>query len=344
MNVQAHISGQISGQVPNQLPQQNGNPLPAAQLQNLAAASGGVVTSPNMFTMDPELHRARIVIREKIFAIILQRQPQPVGEPQKQKYKDIAKRLEECLFKAAQSKEDYMNLNTLESRLSCLIKRAPVNNQNQRHVQLVNPSSSIGTMIPTPGMSHSGNSNLMVSSVDTMMIASSGCESVSVTTVNTGSLLPTSGLHGGSFSRSDGALSNGYQQTPANFSISSGGNMSSMGVQRMPSQMIPTPGFNSNNNNNSNNQSYVNMESSSNVGGYSTVESAMASQPQQQKQYAGGQNSRILQNLGSQMGSNIRSGLQQKSYGFSNGALNGGMGMIGNNIQLVTELVPLRAI
>ncbi|XP_057995404.1 histone acetyltransferase HAC1 isoform X2 [Hevea brasiliensis] len=337
MNVQAHISGQISGQVPNQLPQQNGNPLPAAQLQNLAAASGGVVTSPNMFTMDPELHRARIVIREKIFAIILQRQPQPVGEPQKQKYKDIAKRLEECLFKAAQSKEDYMNLNTLESRLSCLIKRAPVNNQNQRHVQLVNPSSSIGTMIPTPGMSHSGNSNLMVSSVDTMMIASSGCESVSVTTVNTGSLLPTSGLHGGSFSRSDGALSNGYQQTPANFSISSGGNMSSMGVQRMPSQMIPTPGFNSNNNNNSNNQSYVNMESSSNVGGYSTVESAMASQPQQQKQYAGGQNSRILQNLGSQMGSNIRSGLQQKSYGFSNGALNGGMGMIGNNIQLVTE-------
>nr|ASU54197.1 histone acetyltransferase [Hevea brasiliensis] len=333
MNVQAHISGQV----PNQLPQQNGNPLPAAQLQNLAAASGGVVTSPNMFTMDPELHRARIVIREKIFAIILQRQPQPVGEPQKQKYKDIAKRLEECLFKAAQSKEDYMNLNTLESRLSCLIKRAPVNNQNQRHVQLVNPSSSIGTMIPTPGMSHSGNSNLMVSSVDTMMIASSGCESVSVTTVNTGSLLPTSGLHGGSFSRSDGALSNGYQQTPANFSISSGGNMSSMGVQRMPSQMIPTPGFNSNNNNNSNNQSYVNMESSSNVGGYSTVESAMASQPQQQKQYAGGQNSRILQNLGSQMGSNIRSGLQQKSYGFSNGALNGGMGMIGNNIQLVTE-------
>lgn len=66
MNVQAHISGQICGQVPNQLPQQNGNPLPAVQLQNLAASSGGGLTSPSMFTMDPELHRARIFMREKM--------------------------------------------------------------------------------------------------------------------------------------------------------------------------------------------------------------------------------------------------------------------------------------
>ncbi|EEF48691.1 transcription cofactor, putative [Ricinus communis] len=339
MNVQTHMSGQISGQVPNQLPQQNGNP----QLQNLGTAGSGGPAPPNMFSMDPELHRARIYMREKIFAIILQRQPQPVSEPQKQKFKDIAKRLEEGLFKAAQTKEDYMNLNTLESRLSSLIKRTPVNNHNQRHVQLVNPSSSIGTMIPTPGIPHGGNSNLMVSSVDSMMIASSGCDSIAATTVNTGSLLSASGIHSGSFSRSDGVLPNGYQQSPASFSINSSGNMSSLGVQRMTSQMIPTPGFNSNNNNNSNNsitsnQSYVNMESSTNnVSGYSTVESTMVSQPLQQKQYVSGQNSRILQNLGSQLGSNIRSGLQQKSYGFPNGALNGGMGMIGNNLQLVNE-------
>ena len=52
-----------------------------------------------------------------------------------------------------------------------------------------------------------------------------------------------------------GNLSNGYQQSPANFSISSGGNMSSMGVQRMESQMIPTPGFSNNN------QSYMNVNS-----------------------------------------------------------------------------------
>lgn len=137
-----------------------------------------------------------------------------------------------------------------------------------------------------------------------------------------------------------GSLSNGYQQSPANFSLSSGGNLSSMGAQTITSQMIPTPGFNSNNNNgnNSNSQSYMSMESSNNGGGFSNVESAMVSQPLQQKQHHGGQNSRILHSLGSQMGSGIRSGLQQKAYGFTNGALNGGgLGLMGNNLQLVNE-------
>lgn len=111
--------------------------------------------------------------------------------------------------------------------------------------------------------------------------------------------------------------------------------MSSMGAQRVTSQMIPTPGFNNNNNSSNSNQPYMNLESSNNSGGFSTVESTMVSQPQQQKQHVGGQNSRILQNLGSHMGG-IRSGLQHK-YGFSNGTLNGGLGMIGNNLQLVHE-------
>ncbi|KAJ6327903.1 hypothetical protein OIU77_009724 [Salix suchowensis] len=325
MNVQAHLSGQVSNQLP---PQQNGN----QQMQNLAAANA---PPANMYSIDRDLYRARIYMQQKIFEIIMRRSSQPVDDTQKQKFKGIAKRLEEGLFKAAQTKEDYLNQSTLESRLSSLLKRSPTNSHIQRHQQLVNSSSSIGTMIPTPGMSSSGNSNLMTSSVDTMMITSSGCDTLAPSAVNTGSLLPSSGMHGSSFSRSDGNLSNGYQQSPANFSISSGGNMSSMGVQRTESQMIPTPGFINNNNNN---QSYMNVESSANSGGFSTSDSAMVSQTQQPKQYIGGQNSRILQNLGSQMGSsNIRSGMQQKSYGFANGPLNGGIGMPGNNLQLVNE-------
>ncbi|KAK7817506.1 histone acetyltransferase hac5 [Quercus suber] len=64
----------------------------------------------------------------------------------------------------------------------------------------------------------------------------------------------------------------------------------------------------------------------------------MVSQPPHQKQHHGGQNSRILHSLSSQMGSGIRSGLQQKAYGFTNGALNGGgIGLMGNNLQLVKE-------
>ncbi|XP_031254705.1 histone acetyltransferase HAC1-like [Pistacia vera] len=346
MNVQAHIP---AGQVPNQggLPQQNGNTLPPNQMQNLVGGGGsvgvaGVSQQHNMLNVDSELLRARGFMRDRIFSILLQRQTQPIDEATRARFRDISKRLEEGLFKAALTKEDYMNLETLEFRLSSLIKGRSGNNHNQRHQQLVNSSSSIGTMIPTPGMSHNVNSSMMVtSSVDSSVIVASGSNTIAPTTVNTGSLLSAGGLHSGSFNRSDGTLSNGYQQSPANFSIGSGGNMSSMGAQRITSQMIPTPGFNSNNNNNSSssssNPSYMNLESSNNGVGFSTVESTMVSQPQQQKQHVGGQNSRILHNLGSHMGSGISSGLQHKSYGFSNGALNGGLGMIGNNLPLVNE-------
>lgn len=349
MNVQAHIS---AGQVPNQggLPQQNGNALQPNQMQNLVGgvsttaaiaaggSGGGVTPQRNMFNADPDLLRARGFMRDRIFGMLLHRQTQTIDETQRTKFKDISKRLEEGLFKAASTKEDYMNMDTLEARLSYLIKGRPGNNHNQRHQQLVNSSSSIGTMIPTPGMSHCGNSSLMVtSSVDSSMIAASGCNTIAPTTVNSGSLLSTGGIQSNSYNRSDGTLSNGYQQSPANFSVGSSGNMPSMGVQRIASQMIPTPGFNNNSNqtNSSSNQSYMNLESN-NGGGFSTVESAMVSLPQQQKQHVGGQNSRILHNLGSHMGSGMRSGLQHKSYGFSNGALNGGLGMIGNNL-LVNE-------
>ena len=89
-----------------------------------------------------------------------------------------------------------------------------------------------------------------------------------------------------------GPFTDGYQQSPSNFSISSGANslMSSMGVPRMTSQLIPTPGFNNNNNNS---QSYMNLESSSNGVGFSSVES-MVSQPLQQNQHVGSQNCNFL--------------------------------------------------
>ena len=56
-----------------------------------------------------------------------------------------------------------MNIATLENRLHVLIERLPLSNQSQQYSH-VNSSSSIGTMIPTPGMAQSGNSNLMATS------------------------------------------------------------------------------------------------------------------------------------------------------------------------------------
>lgn len=141
-----------------------------------------------------------------------------------------------------------------------------------------------------------------------------------------------------------GAFSGGYQQSSSAFSVNSGGNsmVTSMGSQRMASQMMPTPGFiNSNNNevnNNTNNQSFMNMESSNNVGSFQGGESSILSQPMQQKQRVIGQNSRILHNIGGHMGG-ISSTLQQKSYGLSNGSSNGGLGMMGNNTSMMNAPV-----
>ncbi|KAL3007834.1 hypothetical protein AAZX31_07G000200 [Glycine max] len=270
----------MSGQVPNQagsqlsgLTQLNGNAL-THQMPPL----GGVPRST--INMDPEFLRARTFIQEKIFDMLLQRQQLPVTDVQRRKLKDLANRLEEGMLKAALSKEDYMNLDTLESRLSNFLRRASMNNHNQQYPQRVN-SSPIGTMIPTPG------------------------------------------------------LSNGYQQSSTSFSAASGGNISSMGVQRIASQMIPTPGFTV-----SSNHSHMNIDSNNTNGGaFSSVESTMVplSQLQQQKQHVGGQNSHVLQNLSGQMGSGMRSGLLQKPFANSNGAISSGSGLVGNNIQLTNE-------
>ncbi|MCH82710.1 histone acetyltransferase HAC1-like, partial [Trifolium medium] len=82
------------------------------------------------------------------------------------------------------------------------------------------------------------------------------------------------------------------------------GNMSSMGVPRISSQMIPTPGFTVNSN-----HSHMNIDSSTNGSVFSSADSTMVPQSQleQQKQHIGDQ-SHVLPNLGSQMSSGMRSG------------------------------------
>ncbi|KAL2482167.1 Histone acetyltransferase HAC12 [Forsythia ovata] len=341
MNLPAHhLSGQISGQALNQagtsvpdLAQQNGNPLPG-QMQNPSIHRG-------VPYMDPEFAKARRFMAEKILEFLNQRRQQSHEVPVK-KMMDLVRRLEEGLVKSASTKEEYLNLATLESRLHFLIKRSPMSNQNQQFSH-ANTSSSIGTMIPTPGLMQTGNSSLIgTSSVDSSVIANHN-SNIPSSSVNSGGFLPTGNgpsgsIHSGSFSSSDGTLSGGYQLPSSGFSTNSGGNnmMTSTGVQRMASQMIPTPGFNSSSNNdvnsNANNQSFMNLESSNNIGAFPTGESTIVSQPMQQKQHVGGQNSRILHNIGGHLGGGIRSTLQQKSYGLSNGPLNGGLGKMGNSM------------
>ncbi|XP_010063702.1 histone acetyltransferase HAC1 isoform X2 [Eucalyptus grandis] len=312
------VSSQSGAQLPGVSPQ-NGNVVP-----NIVAAGSGAPHGG--FGMDADLLRARNYMQEKIFVLLAQRHQQQMNDSQMQKLKDIVKRLEEGLFKTAPSKEEYLNMSTLEFRLHSLIKRPSLNNRNP-----VNPNS-MPTMIPTPGLSHNGSSTMMAtSSVDAQMSNMVGSSSMQPTNSNTGNLMSSGVMQSSSFNRTDGLLSNGYQQAQANYPIGSGGNnLSQMGVPRMSSQMIPTPGFN----NNSGNHSYGSVEATNNGGRMSIVDSPMVSQDAHQKLHVSNQNSRVLHALGSQAGGAIRSGIQQKSYGFSNGALNGGLGMIGSNLQM----------
>ncbi|KAH0849610.1 hypothetical protein HID58_096280 [Brassica napus] len=201
INSKAHLSGQVSNQ---------GN----MSQQNEFSQGGGGAPGLGPSRNDNDLLRLRQGMRIKIFSILQQKQPSPADDASKAKYMDVARRLEEGLFKIANSKEDYLNQSTL-------------NLGWQRHA---NPSS-VGTMIPTPGLQHSGgNPNMMMtSSVDAAMDGSN--------------------------------MSNGYQHSSSNFGLGSGGNIASMSSQRNTGQMMPTPGF-VNNSINSNTQSYLNVEAS----------------------------------------------------------------------------------
>ncbi|KAG7591918.1 Zinc finger ZZ-type [Arabidopsis thaliana x Arabidopsis arenosa] len=306
----AHMSGQLSGQVPNQgtIPQNNGN----SQMQNVVGGTGvagaatgtatatGVRPARNIVgAMDHDIMKLRQYMQTLVFNMLQQRQPSPADAASKAKYMDVARRLEEGLFKMAITKEDYMNRTTLESRITSLIKGRQMNNYNQRHAN----SSSVGTMIPTPGLSqNAGNPNLMVtSSVDATIV---GNTNITSTAVNTGNPLIAGGMHGGN-------MSNGYQHSSRNFSLGSGGSMTSMGSQRSTGQMIPTPGF-------------VKSVTNNNSGGFSAEPTIIPqSQQQQQRQHTGGQISHMLPN---QMDAGLRPDMQSKPSGVANSSVNGGVG------------------
>ncbi|MFS7962718.1 putative histone acetyltransferase chromatin regulator PHD family [Helianthus anomalus] len=198
MNLQALMAGQY----PRQVTSQAGTSMSAMpQQQNMMQNSEGPHALLNM-------ESARQFIRDKIFNYIMLRQTREMPP----KVMDIARRLEEGLFKIAATKEDYLNLDTLESRLHALIKRPP---QNQRYQQQNSANVAMGRMIPTPG------SNLMAPS-----------------SANHGNSMMSSVVNQGSVSMNTLGSSR---------SMHTDGGISSTGGQRM----MPTPGFNNSTSNQS---------------------------------------------------------------------------------------------
>lgn len=160
MNVQDHMSGHLSEQAPNQgtVPQNNGN----SQMQNSAVASSSAGAGTTV-TVDPDVLKLRRYMQILVFKILEERQPSPGDAASKAKYMEVARRLEVGLFKMANSKEEYANESTVESRLARIITGRHLKSSNPGHTN----SSMIGTMIPTTttGLSHAGgNPSSMVTS------------------------------------------------------------------------------------------------------------------------------------------------------------------------------------
>lgn len=82
--------------------------------------------------------------------------------------------------------EDYnMSSTVINQRLQGISKFFSSN--QQAHYM---PSSSVGTMIPTPGMTSYGNKGLPVSSQDNTMMSNNGGGMMAQNTVNVGNILP----------------------------------------------------------------------------------------------------------------------------------------------------------
>lgn len=111
----------------------------------------GIIRRP--WHADTDIYQVRQYIRENILHVF----HGPISSEWQQRLPNLVRRLEEVLFKESATKEEYMNLNTLERRLQSLMKRLLRHNNLMKRLRHNNPP--VGTMVPTPGLQQSGNVN-----------------------------------------------------------------------------------------------------------------------------------------------------------------------------------------
>ncbi|KAL4566216.1 hypothetical protein LXL04_030328 [Taraxacum kok-saghyz] len=178
MNLQTQMAGQFSRQVPNQ----SGTSLPIQQQQQQNMMHNSESSHASL-TMETGFDKARRFILDRIYEFLMQRQQAREIPPNN--VSDIVRRLEEGLFKSATSKEEYMNLDTLEKRLHLLIRRPAQRYQQQQQQQQMNASTN--TMIPTPGVPQSA---------DVMVTSASGVNSGSYSMpMGNSQMMPTPGFN-----------------------------------------------------------------------------------------------------------------------------------------------------
>ncbi|KAL1204838.1 Histone acetyltransferase HAC5 [Cardamine amara subsp. amara] len=281
---------------------QNRNVLQPGQMQNSGAASASA-SQPNMVNgmMARDNQRLRQDMLNRIYAWLQQRQPSKTDDASKAKLFEVAKRLENAMVHTAKSKEDYLDFRSLEARIESTLKQ--IFSGRPR----VNPSSSVSTMVQTPGVSNGWGQNYAATPMVGMSTFNRS-NNLSDATIETGRLLPTNRMNGG-------AINSGRQQSSA------------------VDQMIPTPRFD----NSANADVYLshrNEENSRDGGKLLAVGSDFGNSSQLQRQRPTGSNERMLSNLDHQLGGGFRSNIHQNTSAMSNFPLNAGVGMSGNNVHL----------
>ncbi|KAF7088568.1 hypothetical protein CFC21_091661 [Triticum aestivum] len=327
----AHLSGQMSGQGAqmNQVVGggsgvvgADGMPLPQHQHQQMQDGVGLVAPG-----VDQQFALMRSNMRDKIYEYIGRKQ---TSADWRRRLPELAKRLEEILFRKFPSRNEYYNMMRqpvgpqLQFAIKTLSAQNQLNQQNQQMSRQMASSSGYSTMIPTPGITQGASGNSRMSyGTDNMGLSSSGAGMVPQN-ANMGTSMP-------------GTMSNGYQHLTTSAPLNSTTNsvpstMGPVGIQRQVTHMIPTPGF-------SNQQNVPTNSDYSNGTGYFNGESAMTPHMQQQKQFQSNQSSHQIQHIGGHSNSGIHSSMLENSsaFGLSDGHVNGGMGLHGSNTQITNR-------
>ncbi|XP_078157136.1 putative histone acetyltransferase HAC-like 1 [Carex rostrata] len=261
-------------------------------------------------SMDSEFQALRINLQDQILKR-LERTPSINSSSEwKQRLPDIAKRIEEAVFKESLNKDDYVSkfqsgivkyvLNEIRQnqQWQCPHQLHQQQQQTMVHHNIQSNSSVSGMMMPTPpGIFHNPTGTMRMPS---LMESNQGINPISV----------PAGI----------PMSNGYQLSHGNMSIDQPGSTSmsaSIGVRhQVTPQMIQTPGFNS---------TSITQVTQQTM----PMNNGSGTQPQRQQQY-------------NTLSGQVRPGMQlvpmnqkHSSQAFGDGMINNNnrLGLLGNNIQ-----------
>ncbi|GLJ24283.1 hypothetical protein SUGI_0463290 [Cryptomeria japonica] len=310
-------------------------PCPGLTPQNGSNLSSHIGGSWRAWKGVSDLPNMRNCMFDKIIELLKRHKNSPGLE--KQLYY-VARHLEEGLFKEATTKEEYMDIRTLETRLQAFAKRSQHGNCNQRFVpHSVSSNGTVGTMIPTPGMSNTGfgHSVMATSSGNISMMPVPSSKTLISNPSGMGCMLPAGSgfdhVHsnkmnvlansGDNLASVPGPLGNMPQCQQVVGGMSMGAAKQIMSTIGFRSRMIPTSRLG---------------KSPSGGMGYSSV-NYIRTYPQK---ISGGANGHFYQNMSGQMGGNS---MQQKnsSYDLVNGSMNCGIYMAENNQNLMNGTTEL---